>query len=103
MRFIDIYSVSWIILTQKLFNNYVDDTLYGPSEVILELMATRWTYTKRPCDYTIHYKGRAISYDGNFKKLLDLFGETSDNIRMTIYFESINPFLIDMERNTEMH
>ena len=65
----------------------VNDTLSDPSEVILALMATRWRHTKRPCDYTIHYRGRAISYDGNFNRLLDLFGETSDNIRVTIQFE----------------
>ena len=54
-------------------------------------MATGWTYTKIPCDYTIHYQGCANIYDGNFNELLDIFGETSDNIRMTIYFESMNP------------
>ena len=69
----------------------MDDTLYDPSEVILELMATRWRYTRILCDYTIHYKGRAIIYDGKFNELLDLFGATSGNIRMTIYSESINP------------
>jgi hypothetical protein len=78
-------------LLNKVLLFSVNDTLYDPSEVILELMATRWSYTTRPCEYTIHYKGRAIVYDGKFNELLDLFGETSDNIRMTIYFESINP------------
>jgi hypothetical protein len=81
----------------------VNDTLYDPSEVILELTATRWAYTTRPCDYTIHDKGRASIKDGKFNELLDLFGETSDNMRMTIYFVSIIPFLIDMERKTEIY
>ena len=79
-------------LINKVLLFSVNDTLYDPSEVILELMATRWAYTKRPCDYTMHNRGSAIIYDGKFNKLLDLFGETSDNIRMTIYVESINPF-----------
>ena len=84
------------LILEALINNVllysVNDTLYDPLEVILELMATGWRYTKIPCDYTIHYKGRAIINDGKFNELLDLFGETSDNIRMTIYFESINRF-----------
>ena len=33
----------------------VNDTLYDPSEVIMEFMATRWAYTERQCDYTIHF------------------------------------------------
>ena len=70
----------------------MNGTLYDPSEVMLELMATGWTYTNRPCDYIIHCKGRSTIYDGKFNGLLDIFGETSNNIRMTIYFESMNPF-----------
>ena len=47
----------------------VNDTLYDPAEKILELMATIWSYTTSPREYTIQYRGRAISYDGNFNKL----------------------------------
>ena len=62
-------------LINKVLLFSVNDTLYDPSEVILELMATGWTYTKKTCDYTIHYKGRAIIYDGN-----DIRQYTHDNI-----------------------
>ena len=65
----------------------MNDTLCDPSEVILELMATIWSCTTSPRDYTIHYRGRALIYDGKFNELLDLFGETSDNLRLIIYFE----------------
>ena len=78
------------LILEALINNVllfsVNDTLYDPSEVIPELMASIWAYTKTPCDYTIHYKGRAIVHDGKFNELLDLFGETSDTIRMPLYF-----------------
>ena len=41
----------------------VDDTLYDPSGVLPELMATIWAYTESPREYTIHYRGRASIYD----------------------------------------
>ena len=82
---------SSLSIIEALLNNVllfsVNYTLYDPSEVILELMATGWRSTKRPCDCTIHYRGRAGLYDGKSNELLDLFGEASNNIRMTIYLE----------------
>ena len=94
------------LILEALINNVlllsVNDTLYDPSEIILELMATRWSCTTSPREYTIQYRGRVIIYDGRLNELLDLSGGTSDNIRMTIYFGSMNPFLIEVERKAEI-
>ena len=64
------------VLLNKVLLFCVNDTLYDPSEVLLELMATIWAYTDTPREHVIHYRGRASIHDGKFNELLDLFGET---------------------------
>ena len=92
-------------LLNKVSRFSVNDTLYDLSEVILELMATGWTYTKRPCDYTVQHSIRVVQLC--MMEILTSYWislvKTSDNIRMTTYFDSIIAFLTDMERKTEVY